>query len=53
MGYRDAVYLRASPLFAGLRESPGFDEALVAIDTAIAREREAVRARKLEIRAAP
>ena len=53
MGYRDAGYLRASPLFAGLRESARFDEALAAIDTAIAREREAVRARKLEIRAAP
>ncbi|HEY0506015.1 MAG TPA: tetratricopeptide repeat protein, partial [Lysobacter sp.] len=53
MGYRDAAYLRASPLFAGLRESPGFDEVLVAIDTAIAREREAVRARKLDIRATP
>ena len=53
MGYRDAAYLRASPLFAGVRESPGFDAVVAAIDTAIAREREAVRARRLDVRAMP
>jgi len=53
MGYRDAAYLRASPLFADLRESPRFDAVVVAIDAAIAREREAVRARKLDVRAMP
>jgi len=53
MGYRDAAYLRASPLFSGLRESPRFDEVTAAIDTAIAREREAVRSRGLDVKAAP
>jgi len=53
MGYRDAAYLRASPLFAGLRQSPRFDEAMASIDTAIAREREAVRSRGLEVKEAP
>jgi len=53
MGYRDAAYLRATPLFATLRESPRFDDVTDAIETAIAREREAVRARKLDVSATP
>jgi len=52
-GYRDAAYLRASPLFADLRASPRFDQVTAAIDTAIAREREAVRSRGLDVKAAP
>ncbi len=39
-GYRDAGYLRVSPLFAGLREDPGFPPVLAAIEAAIAAERE-------------
>jgi len=53
MGYRDAAYLRTTPLLAHLRGSPRFAEVTAAIDTAIARERDAVRARGLEITAAP
>ncbi|MGG6463104.1 winged helix-turn-helix domain-containing protein [Solilutibacter silvestris] len=46
-GYRDAAYLRVSPLFASLRSAPGFDTIVSSIDSAVAREREAVRARGL------
>jgi len=53
MGYRDAAYLRVSPLFADLRQAPGFAGVLSAIDAAVARERDAVRSRGLEITAAP
>ena len=53
MGYRDAAYLRATPLLANVRRSPRFDALIAAIDAAIAREREAVRARKLDVSAAP
>ncbi|BDU18419.1 winged helix-turn-helix domain-containing protein [Lysobacter auxotrophicus] len=53
MGYRDAAYLRATPLFANLRKSPRFDALIATVDTAIAREREAVRTRKLDLSAAP
>ncbi|TKR30302.1 transcriptional regulator [Luteimonas gilva] len=50
-GYRDAAYLRVSPLFASLRTAPGFAAILSSIDTAVAREREAVRSRGLERKA--
>lgn len=46
-GYRDASYLRASPLFAPLRATPGFAALIASIDAAVARERDAVRARGL------
>lgn len=44
-GYRDAAYLRASPMFASLRAAPGFAGVLSSIDTAVARERETARSR--------
>lgn len=47
-GYRDAAYLRASPLFGSLRAAPGFATILSSIDTAVARERDDVRNRGLE-----
>ena len=47
-GYRDAAYLRRSPLFASLRQSPRFADVTTAIDVAVAREREALRTRGLE-----
>ncbi len=50
-GYRDAAYLRVSPLFASLRTAPGLAAILSSIDTAVAREREAVRSRGLERKA--
>lgn len=50
-GYRDAAYLRASPLFGSLRSAPGFATILSSIDTAVARERDAVRNRGLEQKA--
>ncbi len=50
-GWRDAAYLRASPLFARLRRSPRFAGVLSAIDAAVAREREVVHARGLDARA--
>ncbi|MDR7193983.1 winged helix-turn-helix domain-containing protein [Luteimonas terrae] len=43
-GFRNAGYLRVSPLFAGLRSAPAFDVALRRIDTALAAERAAVQA---------
>ncbi|HJR73994.1 MAG TPA: transcriptional regulator, partial [Luteimonas sp.] len=50
-GYRDAAYLRASPLFASLREAPGFAAILASIDDAVARERDIARARGLAAKA--
>lgn len=50
-GYRDAPYLRASPLFAGLRSDARFARVLAGIERAIASERDVVRARGLEARA--
>lgn len=50
-GYRDAAYLRVSPLFASLRATPGFATVVASIDAAVAREREAVRARGLASKA--
>lgn len=47
-GYRDAAYLRRSPLFASLRQSPRFASVITAIDLAVARERGAVRTRGLD-----
>lgn len=41
-GFRNAGYLRVSPLFADLRTAPGFDATLRRIDTALAAERAAV-----------
>nr|WP_238346147.1 winged helix-turn-helix domain-containing protein [Luteimonas saliphila] len=41
-GFRDAGYLRVSPLFADLRDAPAFDAALRCIDEALAAERAAV-----------
>lgn len=43
-GFRNAGYLRVSPLFADLRTAPAFDAALRRIDTALATERAAVQA---------
>lgn len=43
-GFRNAGYLRVSPLFADLRNAPAFDVALRRIDTALAAERAAVQA---------
>ena len=43
-GYRDAAYLRTSPLFASLRATSRFEAILSSIDTLVARERESVRA---------
>ncbi|MCD9097602.1 winged helix-turn-helix domain-containing protein [Luteimonas fraxinea] len=43
-GFRNAGYLRVSPLFADLRTAPAFDAALRRIDTALAAERAAVQA---------
>ncbi|MDI9237931.1 winged helix-turn-helix domain-containing protein [Lysobacter sp. LF1] len=50
-GYRDAAYLRASPLIAPLRDTPEFASLLAVIETATARERQAVHARGLETKA--
>lgn len=50
-GYRDASYLRASPLFAPMRGDAGFAALLARLDTAVARERDAVRARGLDAKA--
>lgn len=47
-GYRDAAYLRVSPLFASLRGDPRFAAVAAAIDAAVARERDAVHARGLD-----
>ena len=52
-GYRDAAWLRATPLFANLRQSPRFDAVIAAIDAAVARERAAVLARRLDVTAMP
>ena len=52
-GYRDAAYLRASPLFAGLRQSARLDPVIAAIDTAMAHERDAARLRGLDVNAVP
>ncbi len=41
-GFRNAGYLRATPLLAALRDAPAFDAALRRIDTALAAERAAV-----------
>jgi DNA-binding winged helix-turn-helix (wHTH) protein/Tfp pilus assembly protein PilF len=38
-GYRDAGYLRVSPLFAGLRDDPGFASVLATMATAVAADR--------------
>lgn len=38
-GYRDAAYLRASPLFATLRPAPGFTALMARIDAMVAVER--------------
>lgn len=38
-GYRNAGYLRVSPLFASVRDDPGFASVLAAMETAIAAER--------------
>lgn len=46
-GYRDAAYLRVSPLFASLRTASGFAPLLARIDAAVARERQRVRALQL------
>lgn len=46
-GYRDAAYLRVSPLFASLRTAAGFAPLLARIDAAVARERQRVRALQL------
>ncbi|MDR6990027.1 winged helix-turn-helix domain-containing protein [Luteimonas sp. 3794] len=43
-GFRNAGYLRVSPLFADLRTASAFDAALRRIDTALAAERAAVQA---------
>ncbi|MGY1408058.1 MULTISPECIES: winged helix-turn-helix domain-containing protein [unclassified Luteimonas] len=43
-GYADAGYLRASPLFAGLRNAPAFEGALAGITASVDRERDAARA---------
>jgi len=43
-GFRNAGYLRVSPLFVDLRTAPAFDAALRRIDTALAAERAAVQA---------
>ena len=43
-GYRDAAYLRVSPLFAPMRSDPGFGRALAAIDARVARDRDRARA---------
>lgn len=50
-GYRDAAYLRASPLFAPLRATPGFAAILASIDAAVAHERETARERGLTAKA--
>jgi len=42
-GYTDANYLRASPLFAGLRDDPAFQDALAGIAARVERERDAAR----------
>jgi len=41
-GWRDAGYLRASPLFAPLASDPGFTAVTEAIDRRVAAERERV-----------
>jgi len=41
-GWRDAGYLRASPLFATIASEPAFDAVLAAIDRRVAAERERV-----------
>lgn len=46
-GYRDAVYLRASPLLAPLRARPGFDASLERIEADLAAQRAQVRAKGL------
>ena len=38
-GYRNAGYLRVSPLFAGLRDDPGFASVLAMMETAVAADR--------------
>ncbi|HBN53729.1 MAG TPA: transcriptional regulator, partial [Stenotrophomonas sp.] len=46
-GYRDAAYLRASPLLAPLRARPGFDASLERIEADLAAQRAQVRAKGL------
>lgn len=41
-GWRDAGYLRASPLFAAIASDPAFDAVLAAIDRRVSAERERV-----------
>ncbi|MEA5669527.1 winged helix-turn-helix domain-containing protein [Stenotrophomonas sp. MH1] len=43
-GYRDANYLRVSPLLAGLRSDPGFTPVLATITSAVAAERARINA---------
>lgn len=38
-GHRNAGYLRVSPLFAGLRDDPGFASVLAMVETAVAADR--------------
>lgn len=50
-GYRDAAYLRVSPLFESMNTEPQFAALLAAIDGAVARERDTVLARGLNAKA--
>lgn len=50
-GYRDAAYLRVSPLITPLRDTPAFASLLAVIEAATLRERQVVHARGLETKA--